>query len=335
MCNSTHVDPCFPFSLFLRVGPEQIPNEEGLLASYFEESTLHVSITCDLWQSPNTHTILGVTGHFVNEKYELKEVLLAARELPGDHTGKNMANHLLKVLEEYSLTSKVFCITADNASSNKTMARHLEGFLPGFLENQNLLGCVAHVLNLGARAALQILGNETREEDVRQSSVTIDSLVTPLAPPESAVSKIQKLGNMVHNSAQKMENFADHVQLFNPKVKLTLAQDVSTRWNSTFSMLQRALILRIPIDTFIHGNNLSEFQISNEEYESIGSVVKILKPLDSATKLLLSSKYPSISKVWSIYTQLLKTLSKQKLDYEFQRLKAPIEALEKNCCPIL
>ena len=94
-------------------------------------------------------------------------------------------------------------------------------------------------------------------------------------------------------------------------------------------MLQRALILRIPIDTFIHGNNLSEFQISNEEYESIGSVVIILKPLDSATKLLSSSKYPSISKVWSIYTQLLKTLSKQKLDYEFQRLKAPIEALVK------
>jgi len=56
-------------------------------------------------------------------------LLLDAVELNGSHTGKNIANNVFKSLSEFGLESKLFCVTADNAANNNTMAQHLEQFV--------------------------------------------------------------------------------------------------------------------------------------------------------------------------------------------------------------
>lgn len=61
--------------------------------------------------------------------------MLCLKEIYGDHTDANMANHLIPVLQEYGLLNKVFCVVSDNTSSNGTMANSLEEVCLNFQRN--------------------------------------------------------------------------------------------------------------------------------------------------------------------------------------------------------
>ncbi|KAJ7668057.1 hypothetical protein B0H17DRAFT_838104, partial [Mycena rosella] len=51
---------------------------------------------------------------------------------------------------------KLTSITCDNASSNNTMARVLEGLLPSFDADKDRTRCFAHIINLVAKSMLRI-----------------------------------------------------------------------------------------------------------------------------------------------------------------------------------
>lgn len=102
------------------------------ISKYFETIDSKINLTLDIWTSPNGKSILGITGHWNDNNYVLRELLLDAVELIGPHTGINIAQHLLKTLQAYKIESKIFCITTDNASNNKTMAEELHKFLKDF-----------------------------------------------------------------------------------------------------------------------------------------------------------------------------------------------------------
>ena len=66
---------------------------------------------------------------------------------------------------------KIFCITADNASNNGTMSKVLEQKLSEFKADQHMLGCVGHVINLAAKAALKALDNLMSVDEVKKGKV--------------------------------------------------------------------------------------------------------------------------------------------------------------------
>ncbi|KAJ7611034.1 hypothetical protein B0H17DRAFT_893514, partial [Mycena rosella] len=51
---------------------------------------------------------------------------------------------------------KLTSITCDNASSNDTMARVLEGLLPSFDADKDRTRCFAHIINLVAKSMLRM-----------------------------------------------------------------------------------------------------------------------------------------------------------------------------------
>lgn len=65
----------------------------------------------------------GITCHWINDNWELKEFVLAAVEMRESHTGENIAKLIFNTLADSGITDKLFCITADNASNNSTMAQ--------------------------------------------------------------------------------------------------------------------------------------------------------------------------------------------------------------------
>lgn len=95
----------------------------------------------------------------------LKDVVIAVTEIDGRHTGENLASYLYEIVNSYGIASKLFCITADNASSNGTMARALQNRLSSYKADQHLLGCVGHVLNLAAKAGLKAMGHTVLTEN--------------------------------------------------------------------------------------------------------------------------------------------------------------------------
>ena len=103
---------------------------------------------------------MGVNAHWIDDNWKLWDLEVAAVEIEGDHSGMSLKKHLFNLLEESNLLSKVFCITSDNTSTNGTSTTCLEQrcIIPGFTRSDNMLGCMAHVINLIANAGIRLLG---------------------------------------------------------------------------------------------------------------------------------------------------------------------------------
>jgi hypothetical protein len=81
-----------------------------------------IALSLHVWTSKNHKAILGVIGHWVSTDFKYQERVLEFSELAGSHSGENMAETLQKMLVELRIEGKLLTITADNASSNETLA---------------------------------------------------------------------------------------------------------------------------------------------------------------------------------------------------------------------
>ena len=79
-----------------------------------------ISISFDLWTSPNGPAIIGVVGHFINKDGRRRQVVLGLREIVGEHTGENMAGVLIDLFRDYGIAGNIGYFMADNAESNDT-----------------------------------------------------------------------------------------------------------------------------------------------------------------------------------------------------------------------
>ncbi len=77
------------------------------IKKYFSDYDGKVNLTLDIWRSPNSKSILGITCHWARD-LRLREIILDAIELKGKHTGKNIAKYVLKTLKELGIEKNCF-----------------------------------------------------------------------------------------------------------------------------------------------------------------------------------------------------------------------------------
>lgn len=124
-----------------------------------------------------------------------------------------------------------------------------------FCHSERLLGCVAHVINLAAQAALSVLGRG--EEDLVESKLPSDLMDIGflVSRPDGShidlarvYKRLHALAVFLRTSPQRKELFKERVRAKQPELFAksisTLILDVRTRWNSSFAMLQRMLDCR-------------------------------------------------------------------------------------------
>ncbi|KAF9512096.1 hypothetical protein BS47DRAFT_1363387 [Hydnum rufescens UP504] len=92
--------------------------------------------------------------------WELQSELISFTELPGSHSGANMAAHIFDLTKDMMTPAKLGHITSDNASVNDTAMKELEGLLVvasvddwGALENR--VHCMLHTINLAQGAFIK------------------------------------------------------------------------------------------------------------------------------------------------------------------------------------
>lgn len=137
-------------------------------------------------------------------------------DFSGAHTGQNFADILIETISSYGDLKNLVAITTENASSNKTMARAIEAALDGSFDTEKqLLGCVAHVLNLAAVAGLKVLGPIDKENDqsdnLPANPMSINTLVdTPDGAHVNMVSvykQIHGISTYTRASPQRLKSF--------------------------------------------------------------------------------------------------------------------------------
>jgi len=127
---------------------DQIKKELSL-----SKSLVHFSF--DMWTSPNFLAMLGITAHHVSHTGEAKDCLIGLKRVIGSHSGENMAQSIIAVIEKYGLKDRLGYFMLDNAKSNDTCVRSILAKLrPDLDPKERRLRCFGHIINLAVKAFL-------------------------------------------------------------------------------------------------------------------------------------------------------------------------------------
>ncbi|KAK0147477.1 Zinc finger BED domain-containing protein 1 [Merluccius polli] len=178
------------------------------------QQVVSVSLTSDMWTSINMEAYLAVTCHYIDGEDKLGTILLGVEHFPTTHTAENLALAHTKFMEEWGIQDKAKCLVTD-AAANMIACVNL-------LNVRHAL-CIAHSLNL----------------IVRKSFDEVPGLAELRA-------KCRKMVTYFRTSTTAKETLAAvQKQMGRPVLKMII--EVDTRWNSTFSMLQRLYEVREPV----------------------------------------------------------------------------------------
>lgn len=90
-------------------------------------------------------------------------------------------------------------------------------------------------------------------------------------------------------------------------------QDVRTRWNSFYLMIERLLVLKLPLTTVLSNHKdqaVRLLQLSAIEWELMTELSGILKPIYQATTMLEGGTYPTLSLVSLLFAGIKQSVQK-------------------------
>ncbi|KAB5554100.1 hypothetical protein PHYPO_G00046290 [Pangasianodon hypophthalmus] len=164
-----------------------------------------IALTADAWA---TEAYLGITCHYLSDDWVFKKYCLTTMPLEERHTGANIAGWIEEPLEKVGLPpSKIVGIVHDNAR-NIVLAANILHDRHGWLS----VRCAGHTLQLVVNHAL-------KQTQISNALGAARALVEHFKKSELASTKLKL--------KQKQMGTPDH----------RLIQDVSTRWNSTYYMI--------------------------------------------------------------------------------------------------
>lgn len=248
-----------------------------------------ISFTTDGWSNPTKScSLLSFTGHFIHDAVRRK-VILNAMVLEEDHDGNYLASKLCEAMTKWEITEKIHVGVRDNAANMKVAIR-----VAGVTD----VGCMSHTLQLVLHDAL-----------FTQTSV------------EAVVKKARKIVTHFKHSEQACRHLVEHQQTVNSP-EHSLLQDVETRWNSTYLMLERLVEQHKAINLYsVQRGGIDSLSIA--EWELAGRVVKILKPFYTATQEICSDD-ACISVVIPLVSNLKNMLNTTAADHGLKQMKAAL-----------
>lgn len=141
------------------------------------------------------------------------------------HTGENLATALNQCLEEFNLSARVLTVTSDNASNNDTMVRELELLLPHFRGQECQVRCIAHVLNLVAKAILSPFTKSSKDTDA-----AVKGLVEELEADEYDVEEEDEIApDVAAHDALDVDQVEEEADLDGRVPKLSVAHRAQAR----------------------------------------------------------------------------------------------------------
>ncbi|CCE34912.1 uncharacterized protein CPUR_08851 [Claviceps purpurea 20.1] len=288
-------------------------NSVPIVQDMINRSLSKIHLSFDIWTSRQQIGFFGIHAHFYIPSSGYQNILLALPRQSGHHTGVALAETLYEKLSAYGITSdRIGWFVADNASNNDTCLKTLGGLL-GFEPTERRLRCAGHIFNLVAHSIL--FGTDVANLEPVGDAIYDDKILALELTKWRSQGPIGKLHNVVlwvRRSALQRERLeAKQKDLKFEEVK-QLVQDNSTRWNSTYYSLQRAVELRRPLEAMLD-EDMSAWQLacrkaldsrnreptqpphlvdflSSHDWSTITDLLFILKPLEEATRLLQGRK---------------------------------------------
>jgi len=248
----------------------------------------YCGITTDCWSSNANHSYMGVTIHFVDDEYKFRSVEVALKYLIESHTSQYLKDQIMEVLTRFGIENKVIAGSSDTANNIK---HTMEDLMTSLL----YVPCFCHKLNLLVKDVIQ------SEEHSNIKRI---------------LAKCRKLVGLFKHSNLLSEQLSCAQRTNNLPVN-KLNQEVTTRWNSTYLMIQSILssyqsISLVLLDPANSEHN--EHRLSGSDIDFLTKLAEFLQPLFYLTTKLSVEKFPpcsliipSIGKLHSFYKDVEKS----------------------------
>lgn len=208
------------------------------------------------------------------ENFQLENIALQTFLFQENHTAVNLAAELEKIISFWHLQGKVMCIVSDNAANIKAASDIIS-------PKVSHIFCFAHTINLIVQRALE-----------------------PVSDLRKECRKI--VGYFKSSCSGKEKLFAMQTTVNKPIRKLV--QEIETRWNSTFHMMERLLEQKECVAAALAAMDSKIEMLTTDELSIIQKLLPILKPFDIMTEELSSENHVSISKIIGLHRQIRLTL---------------------------
>jgi hypothetical protein len=222
------------------------------IKSEFNSLMAKIALTTDIWTSNYNNTaFLGITMHYINNNWEVKKCLLDIIPIEGSHTATLILTKLTDVLQDFNISNKIISLTTDNGSNmlacGRELANELEAGFSNFTFTHNR--CAAHVINLAVKAGMKHL--------------------------DSSITKLRKFVIKIKNSQLLVDDLKSICKIKNKQFLMPI-QDVDTRWNATYLMLERQISTQDVMEILVnsHIDILGNLYLTDDEW--IGVLVYIL-----------------------------------------------------------
>lgn len=226
------------------------------------------TLTCDNWTDVTNQSYLGVTIHYLGADCEMKNGCLGVLPLDNNHTSDYLHESLLKVMEDFHVDSnKIIAVISDSAANIKSAVTKLVG-------NSKQLACFAHILSHLVPNALQSV------QLVMEIITKVKKIVSFTRHSIVATDELKRL--------QKRDGKTDGTIL-------KFIQDVETRWNTTYYMLERFLALEEYVYPVILKCNNMPDMLSRTEILILKDLVALMSPVASVITEISGENYPTCS----------------------------------------
>ncbi|GET61591.1 zinc finger BED domain-containing protein RICESLEEPER 2-like [Rhizophagus irregularis DAOM 181602=DAOM 197198] len=265
---------------------ENYKMRKNVLINEVSQINSKISLTTDIWTSEiSKDCYLGVTMHYINNNWELKNLLLDLIPVNGSHTAGLITSKLLQILEEFSISNNILALTTDNGSNMIACGNQLATELDQEFNNMAFTHyrCAAHIINLAVKAGMSHVGNE--------------------------IKKLRQFVVKIKNSPLFLDKLSEICTL--KKVKfLKPILDIDIRWNSTYFMINRQILMQGVSELLATTNveELGDLFPTISEWRHIKELAKVLEPMYEATNLLSSSKNPTQGDIRLVFNGMFKKL---------------------------
>ena len=200
-----------------------------------------VSLTSDSW-SANHKAFFAITASFLNDKFEMQQVVLGIHQFEESHGAAKMQQFLEKTIAACGIKPDcIVSLVGDAASSQQAAMRDAYRSMLPQSGQQSWCRCLAHMLQTAIRNAL----------DSGRHGI---SSITSIIKDTKTVADVFGRSTIAH-SALKKEVAAQHEQASRSGHAADVAAyraysvlvDCVTRWDGTLVLLRRTMRLRVPI----------------------------------------------------------------------------------------
>lgn len=237
-----------------------------------------MSFTTDIWSSDVCPmSLLSLTAHWLDASYSPHSAMLQAKNFHGSHTGDAISAAIKEILDQWHIPlTKVHVILRDNASNMKKATNTM---------GVRSLSCFAHTL--------QLVGNE--------------GLLSQRSVSDTIANCRQIVGHFKHSplAYSRLHDIQLQMQM-EPK---RLQQDVRTRWNSTYYMIESLLEQRRALAAYVVDHDLPA-TLTVHQWTLLEKTMTVLKPFEELTRKV-SSSTASAADVIPAVTVLKRILAKE------------------------